>query len=267
MTAHALRRLRQVGSALGGARPKCSVIDADGSLLIAKFTSREDTENVEAMEVSTLKLAARCGIETPDARIDHSQDLPVALIRRFDRGTGRRPYISAQTFLAAPDALSGTYVDLVEMMRRHSDNPRADIRQLFQRLAFTILVSNVDDHLKNHGFRHMEKGRWRLSPLFDVIPSPGRHRELKTPISQISGSEANIEVLVDHCRFFDMEQSEASAAIGRIATEVNASWQSIGSANGLSSQDITDYKPAFEHAQMEKALTWASTGSSIPKFD
>lgn len=92
---------------------------ADGSLLVAKFTSRNDTSDVETMEVVTLQLAALCGLNAPEARLDRSDDLPVALIKRFDHGRGRRPYISAQTFLGAEDAVSGTYVDIAETMRRH----------------------------------------------------------------------------------------------------------------------------------------------------
>lgn len=255
MTAQALRRLRQVGSALGGARPKCSVIDNNGSLLIAKFTSRNDRENVEAMEVTTLKLAAMCGLDAPEVRIDYSDDLPVALIKRFDRGRGRRPYISAQTFLDAPDAESGTYTDLVDTMRAHSDDPVTDIRLLFERVAFTILVSNVDDHLKNHGFLHAQRGKWRLSPIFDVNPSPDRHRELKTHISPISGAEASIETLLDHAVLFDRDPDEAVSLIARMAATIVNSWEQLARSNGMSTADISHYRPAFEHADMERALS------------
>lgn len=263
MTAQALRRLRQVGSALGGARPKCSVIDNDGSLLIAKFTSRDDRENIEAMEVATLNLAALCGLEVPAARIDHSDDLPVALIRRFDRGTGRIPYISAQTFLDAPNAISGTYTDIVDMMRQHSYDPARDIRQLFERVAFTVLVSNVDDHLKNHGFLYSANGKWRLSPLFDVNPSPARHRELKTHISPASGSEASIESLLEHSEFFDIGSDEARALVGRQAVTISHNWEKLGKTHGLSGKDVANYRPAFEHGEMEIALSFSKPNDPV----
>jgi serine/threonine-protein kinase HipA len=254
MTAKALRRLRQVGSALGGARPKCSVIDKDGKLLVAKFTSRDDTADVETMEVITLRLAAICGLHASVARLDKSDDLPVALVTRFDRGRGRRPYVSAQTFLGARDALSGTYVDIAEAMRVHSFNPKQDMSELFNRLAFTILVSNVDDHLKNHGFLHQGRGKWSLSPLFDVNPSPDRHRELKTHISEYSGAGSDIDALVEHADYFDIDPDDAALRIGEMARSITSSWVRLSEQFGMASRDIAHYRPAFEHDEMKKAL-------------
>jgi serine/threonine-protein kinase HipA len=255
MTAAKLKRLRQIGSALGGARPKCSVIDTDGSLLIAKFTSIYDTNNVERAEVLTLNLAQQCGLTAPSARLDMSGDLPVALIRRFDRtSAGRLPYISAQTMLEAADANSGTYTQIAEAIRTHSDNPKRDLGELFKRVGFTILVSNVDDHLKNHGFLYAGNNRWRLSHLFDVNPAPDRHRELKTAISEISGTGASIEALIDHAPFFDLSGDQATEAVNAMATTISENWESLALRLGMDREDIKFYRGAFEHAEMDKAL-------------
>jgi serine/threonine-protein kinase HipA len=252
--------LNKVGTALGGARPKCTLIDRDGTLLVAKFTSEDDLANIEVMEVATLELAARCGLRVPRARIRSANGQPVALIQRFDRMGGRQPYISARTFLAKTDASPGNYVDLTEAMRLHSADPQSDIRELFARVAFSILVSNVDDHLRNHGFLHDGGGKWRLSPIFDINPSPERHRQLKTHISRISGPEASIGELLDHASFFDLDITEAAHVIAGIASTVSSEWVSIGRRIGLTSGDISHYRPAFEHADMEIALKVARDG-------
>lgn len=254
MTAAALKRLRQIGSALGGARPKCSVIDTDGSLLLAKFTSRYDTYNVERAEVLTLNLAQQCGLNAPSARLDVSDGLPVALIRRFDRNSnGRVPYISAQTMLEARDATSGSYTQLAEAIRIHSDDPKRDMTELFKRVAFTILVSNVDDHLKNHGFLYTGNNQWRLSHMFDVNPAPERHRELKTAISELSGSEASIEVLVEHAPFFDLSKDQAAQSVCAMATTISERWETLAVRLGMDRNDIRTYRPAFEHTDMKNA--------------
>jgi serine/threonine-protein kinase HipA len=213
------------------------------------------------MEVTTLQLAARCGIDAPSARIAVSDGRPVALIIRFDRGSGRRPFISAQSFLDAPDAVSGTYVDLADQMRRFCDDPRRDVNELFRRVAFTILVSNVDDHLKNHGFLHVHRGRWRLSPVFDVNPAPERHRELKTHISDASGSTASIEALIDHADYFEISEDDAVGLISDMADTIRSGWRDLARSNGLSSKDISDYRPAFEHSDMEFSV---SLGDRVP---
>ena len=253
MTAKALQRLRQVGSALGGARPKCSVLDGD-QLFIAKFTSRLDTQSVELVEVLTLQLAELCGLRAPAVRLDQSDGLAVALIQRFDRSAnGRIPYISAQTMLDRDDANGGTYTELAEAIRAHSDAPGRDLPELFKRIAFTILVSNTDDHLKNHGFLYAGNNQWRLSPRFDVHPSPDRHRDLKTAISEISGTTASIATLLEHAPFFDVPTAEAAAILKSMATTIRQSWRGMGQKLGMARQDFDVYVSAFEHEDTDVA--------------
>src|SRR5690606_22338097 len=147
----------------------------DGDILwLAKFTSVHDQQPIERVEVATLRLAQACGIRTPAARLELADTpFPVALIRRFDRrGATRIPYISARTALGKTGAARGSYTEIVDFIRTYSDDPRGEFRELFLRLVFTILVSNKDDHLKNHGFIYVGSGRWRLSPIFDVNPAP-----------------------------------------------------------------------------------------------
>jgi serine/threonine-protein kinase HipA len=258
----ALRRLRQVGTSLGGARPKCSVIDNDGSLAVAKFTSRRDTYSVERAEVLTLRLARLCGIDAPEARIESSDGLPVAIIKRFDRsGRGRIPFISAQTLLDAPAATGATYAELSDALRRHAASPRSEMRELFRRVGFTILVSNVDDHLKNHGFLYAGDDRWRLSPVFDVNPAPERFRELKTAIADPSEPQASIELLLDHAFCFEVERDEAVEMIHLMARVIAEKWEGLAREAGMSRTEVGEYRSAFEHSEAEYALRGAAVQS------
>lgn len=260
----ALRRLRQVATSLGGARPKCSVIDSDGSLAIAKFTSRLDSLAVERAEVLTLRLARLCGIDAPDARIELSDGLPVAIIKRFDRsGHGRIPFISAQTMLDAPVATGATYTELSDAIRQYAASPRDEMKALFQRVGFTILVSNVDDHLKNHGFLYVGDDKWRLSPMFDVNPAPERFRKLKTAIADQADPEASIELLLDHAFCFEIERDEAVETIRLMAGVIEEKWQGLAREVGMGRADMETYRPAFESAESEYALR-VQIGMSVP---
>jgi serine/threonine-protein kinase HipA len=221
----ALARLVGGGSSLGGARPKCTVVLADGGLALAKFTSRHDQHAIEKAEVLTLKLARLCGLDAPDAELIQSGPLPVALIRRFDRGkTGRVPYLSAQSFLGMAEATGGTYVDFADMLRKQALLPELSVRELFARVGFSILVSNTDDHLKNHGLLAGGNGQWRLSPLFDVNPSPERERYLKTAIADPGESQASLELLVDQAESFGLSSGEARRLVADQAQCIRAQW-------------------------------------------
>jgi serine/threonine-protein kinase HipA len=251
----ALRRLRQVGTTLGGARPKCSVIDNDGTLAVAKFTSRLDTHSVERAEVLTLRLARLCGIDAPDARVESSDGLPVAIIKRFDRvGNGRVPFISAQTMLDAPAATGATYTQLCDAIRQHAASPRKQMRELFRRVAFTVLVSNVDDHLKNHGFIYVGDGKWRLSPVFDVNPAPERFRKLKTAIADPSEPDASVQLLLENAFCFEVETDEAAKIIRLMARVIAEKWEGLGRDVGMKRAEIAEYRRAFEHGEAEYAL-------------
>jgi serine/threonine-protein kinase HipA len=255
--AAALRRLRQIGSSLGGARPKCSIIDSDGTLAIAKFTSKHDTYPVERAEVLTLRLARLCGLDAPKARIEMSAGLPVAIIERFDRTpTGRVPYISAQTMMDFSAATGGTYLNLADVIREQAASPYTELKELFQRVAFTILVSNVDDHLKNHGFLYAGDGRWRLSPAFDVNPAPERFKELKTAIADPAAPDASISMLMEYAFYFEIDSDEAAKLVGSMAHAIADNWQGLAREVGMSGPEIAIYRPAFEHREAEDARSF-----------
>lgn len=251
----ALRRLRQIGTPLGGARPKCSIIDSDGSLSIAKFTSKTDTVAIERAEVMTLRLARLCDIDSAQARIEMSAGLPVAIIKRFDRSPkGRIPYVSAQTMLQAPLATGETYANVADAVRQHCATPALALRELFKRIAFTILVSNVDDHLKNHGFLYAGNNQWNLSPVFDVNPAPERFRELKTAIADPSVPAASIELLLSQAYYFEVDADAAAASVGSMARTIADSWQNLASVAGMTKTERDEFRPAFDHQEATYAL-------------
>jgi serine/threonine-protein kinase HipA len=170
-----LNQLVAPGSSLGGAGPKASVRDETGDLCIAKFPSRADTRNMAAWEMLAHRLAAKCGISLPQARLLESgeRDQSTFLVKRFDRTAngGRRAFVSAMTLTQRRDGEPGaSYLELVELLQRQGAETLRDTHQLFRRIVFSVLIHNTDDHLRNHGFFVEERGL-RLSPAYDMNPS------------------------------------------------------------------------------------------------
>jgi serine/threonine-protein kinase HipA len=219
-TAADLAYLRGRGTSLGGMRPKCTVVDDDGHLAIGKFPSVKDERPVTKGEVLAMRLAKTSGLRVAEARLVDSDSAPVALIRRFDRTDdgGRIPYISAATLLGSDpaDPQEHFYTEIVDALRIHGAEVQLDLEELWRRMAFFVLVTNVDDHLHNHGFLHVSHGQWRLAPAFDLNPFPDRVRELKTWISEETGPEATIEALLSVLAYFRISPSRASEILGRI---------------------------------------------------
>lgn len=251
-----LAYLRGRGTSLGGLRPKCSVLDEDGALAIGKFPSVTDERPVTKGEVLALRLARKAGIDAADARLVESDGAPVALIRRFDRtGDGARlHYISAATMLgadpAAPDEHS--YTDIVDALRQYGSRPAADIEELWRRIAFSILITNVDDHLRNHGFLHADRGQWRLAPAFDINPFPERVRELKTWVSEETGPEATIDALLSVTGYFRLSRERAAAILTEVEAAV-ATWREEGRLLGVSNLELDSLTDAFEHQERAAA--------------
>lgn len=239
----------------GGARPKASV-EGEGQLWIAKFTSRNDQRAVARAEVATLKLAAKCGLRVPEARLELARsDSPVALIRRFDRrGDDRIPYMSARTALDWKGSEGRFYTHIADVIREISSRPRDDLHELWRRIIFTILVSNTDDHLNNHGFIYVGQNRWRLSPAFDINPAPTRQRMLQTGILEGEPFDASLTLALDAAGFFDIEREEAEWMASRMAINVNGAWRKSLRAEGASAGEINVFDTAFQHVEMEQAL-------------
>src|SRR5450631_1730623 len=161
------------GSSLGGARPKASVIDQHGRLAIAKFPKETDDYSIETWEEIAMRLADRAGIATPEHELVQVAGKAVLLSRRFDRADGTRiPFLSAMAMTGSKDGERGSYPEIVDVLTRHGAQAKADALALYRRMVFNVLISNVDDHLRNHGFLWLGRTGWSLSPAYDLNPTP-----------------------------------------------------------------------------------------------
>lgn len=259
-TAEDLRYLQGKGTSLGGMRPKCTMVDEDGWLAIGKFPSVGDARSVTRGEVLALKLAARAGIDAAPARIvllgDNGNAVPVAVIRRFDRdgSDGRIPYQSAASLLQASREEDRSYTEIADAIRTHGHAPTQDVQQLWRRLAFNLLITNVDDHLQNHGFLHVAHGQWRLAPAFDINPFPDKDRESKTWLSEQDGPITDVQMLLTRSPYFALSEEQGLAVLGEVHAAVSH-WRQValGPEVGLRAAELDDFAPAFEHPQMDAA--------------
>lgn len=243
-----LTYLKGRGTSLGGMRPKCSLRDADGSLAIAKFPSITDERNVTAGEVLALTLAKCAGINAVDARIVMTDTLPVAVIKRFDRTQEgyRIPYVSAATMLgvSADDEQEHSYTGIVDALSVHGVQVEKDCHELFRRIAFSIFINNVDDHLRNHGFLHAGEGQWQLAPAFDINPFPDRAAELKTWISPDTGPAASIEALLSTAMHFRLSAARANSIVAEVSAAVRG-WRRVAAGLHMCVKEIESFSSAF----------------------
>jgi len=253
-TAQDLRFLLGAGSPLGGARPKSAVSLADGRLAMAKFPKPDDTRDIAAGEILALTLAAKAGIQVAEHRRVPAGGHSVAVITRFDRdGKNRLPFISAATLLGLPQGDPGAYTLLADGIRQFGHDVPGDLRELWRRLVFSLLASNYDDHLRNHGFLMREPGRWSLSPAYDINPVPevDRVRMNKTSIAE-DQAEPTIEGALDVAPRFGLRTSEARRILGEVFVSV-FSWQTTGKRLRLKASTLDAYASAFQHSLMEEA--------------
>jgi serine/threonine-protein kinase HipA len=250
-----LRLLLAPGSSLGGARPKASVRDCGGDLAIAKFPSRSDEFNTVLWEALALKLAARAGIVVPDWRLETVAGRKVLLLRRFDRnGTLRVPFLSAMSMLGAKDNEPRSYMEFVDILRQHGANPKADMHALWRRIVFNVLISNTDDHLRNHGFLWDGPAGWRLSPSYDLNPVPTdiKPRILSTSIDLEDGT-ASLKLAFEVASYFELSSSEAYSIAGEVGQAV-ATWRNEAGRLELTATEIDRMASAFEHDDLKTAL-------------
>lgn len=250
-----LRLIFAPGSSLGGARPKASVIDRHGHLSIAKFPKETDPYRIETWEEVALRLAGQAGIETPDHGLIDVAGKPVLLSRRFDRhGAIRIPFLSAMAMMGARDGERGSYPEMVDVLAQHGAQGKADAQALYRRVAFNVLISNVDDHLRNHGFLWRGRAGWSLSPAYDLNPVPAdlKARVLTTSIDLDDGT-CSLDLLESASPFFALTLTQARTVIREVAT-VTATWRETAKAVGARSAEINRMASAFEHDDLKRAL-------------
>lgn len=243
------------GSSLGGARPKASVIDQHGQLSIAKFAKEDDGYRIELWESVALKLAETAGIDAARHQLREVAGKSVLLSRRFDREGDRRiPFLSALSMLELKDGERGSYPELVDVLARHGARAGSDAAQLFRRMIFNILISNVDDHLRNHGFLWRDKAGWTLSPVYDLNPTPTdvKPRILTTNIDLDEGTcDIGLALSVADC--FGLNAGRAEV-IAREVAQATSTWQRVAQAQGAQPAEIRRMESAFEHDDLRRAL-------------
>lgn len=225
--------LMSPGSSLGGARPKASVIDENEHLWIAKFPSRYDEYDIGAWEYVVYRLALTAGVNMAQCRLEKlNSNHRTFLTKRFDRtAKGRRHFTSALTQLGYYDGdYDASYLELAEFLTINGANAKADLAQLWRRILFNIAVSNVDDHLRNHGFIY-QTGGWVLSPAYDINPvTPAEGLRLNITDTD---NRLDYALAMDVIDFFQLERPEAEKIKSEVVKSVSQ-WKSIATEIGLS---------------------------------
>jgi serine/threonine-protein kinase HipA len=236
------------GSSLGGARPKASVMDDKGHLWIAKFPSSRDEKNAGAWEMVLHELAQSCGIHVSEARLQKfSSRHHTFLSKRFDR-TGdhkRIHFASAMTLLGLQDGADHDegvgYLDLVGFIMQNCPEAKEDLEQLWRRMAFNIMVSNTDDHMRNHGFILSLRG-WRLSPAYDMNPNE-MGNGLTLNITENSNA-LDISLALETAHLYQLKSERAERILKEMHYEIS-NWRSIAKKFGISNSEIEQTKRAF----------------------
>jgi serine/threonine-protein kinase HipA len=253
-TANDIRYLLGAGATLGGARPKSAVALPDGRLAIAKFPKPDDLRDIAAGEVLAMALAQRAGISVAESQLVRLGQKSVAVITRFDRaGNFRLPFLSGATLLGLPPDQPGAYTLLADAIRQFGDNVPGDLTELWRRLVFSLLASNYDDHLRNHGFLMRRPGRWSLSPAYDLNPVPeiDRAHSWKTPISEDQGEEGIAGAMSVASRF-GLKNAGATSIL-REVYEAISQWRTSATALKLKTSITAPYATAFDHCLMDEA--------------
>jgi serine/threonine-protein kinase HipA len=249
-----LRLLIAPGSSLGGARPKASVREGNGRLAIAKFPRKDDEISTVLWESVALRLAKMAGMDVADGRIEKVARKPVLIVDRFDRaGTRRIPFLSALSMLAAKDNQTRSYLELADALRRYGAAPKLDLAALWRRIVFNILISNTDDHLRNHGFLYAGADGWRLSPAYDLNPVPTdvKPRVLTTAIDEVDGT-ASLELALTVAAYFDIDDAKARTIAKEVGNAVRR-WRTVAAKLGIKDAEIDRMESAFEHKDLDTA--------------
>lgn len=249
-----VQNLLLIGTLMGGARPKAVVEDDDG-LWVAKFNRDDDRWNNTRVEHAMLELARTCGISAATSRVATIGGKDVLLVRRFDRektpkGYTRARMFSGLTLLRADEAADArerwSYVLMAEELRRVVAEPKKDAPELFRRMVFNALISNIDDHPRNHALIAKERD-WKLSPAYDLTPSPviaQDRRDLAMTVGD-QGRFANAtNLLSQHTRFL-LDADEAKAIVADMTERVRATWYDVVREQGVSKTDAAAIRAAF----------------------
>jgi serine/threonine-protein kinase HipA len=208
---------------------------------------------VTRWEAVALALAREAGISVPDWTLHVIDGKPVLIVDRFDRGAARRVgYVSAMTMLEAADGDAGSYLDIADVIERHSPSAGEDLRQLWRRIAFSILICNTDDHLRNHGFLRTSTAGWSLSPAFDLNPDPRPGPKYLSTAIDYDTTAARLDALVGVAEYFRLTDDQARGVL-RDVVGATSRWRAAAHEAGLDRAAVEQMALAFEHEQSEVA--------------
>jgi len=250
-----LRLLLAPGSSLGGARPKASVIDKKGHICIAKFPRKDDTFQVVQWEAVALTLAQKAGLNIPEWSMKTIENTHIMLLKRFDRqGEKRIPFLSAMSMLNATDNQQRSYLEIATALIEYGAEPNKDLKELWRRIVFSVLISNTDDHMRNHAFLYENQAGWRLSPVYDINPTSieEKPRILSTCIDY-DDSTASLALALSVRDEFRLTKEQATHIIKEVAKAV-AQWEHVAQSVGLNKNEINRMRSAFSHVDIEYAL-------------
>jgi serine/threonine-protein kinase HipA len=240
-----LMQLTAPGTSLGGARPKASYIDTDGSMWLAKFPASDDRRDIGLWEYLAAELAGKCGVVMPDSRtLKFSNRGHTFAVERFDRvGESRRLYASAMTLSGKSEGDAASYLDIVEVIETQGEKGRiaADLEQLYRRILFSILIGNRDDHLRNHGFLRGRSG-WMLSPAFDINPNPDK-AEHALAIDEADPTPTSATLIASR-DYYRMNLARARKIEDEIRGVV-AGWKDEAARLGIARQEIAALDPVI----------------------
>jgi serine/threonine-protein kinase HipA len=232
------------------------VRDKDGHLAVAKFPKKDDEIDIIGWEAVALELAQKAKITVPEWRLENVGRQRILISRRFDRQNNRRiPFLSAMSALSAKDGELHSYLEIADAIRNISASPQSDLHDLWRRIVFNILISNVDDHLRNHAFLYAGLAGWRLSPAYDLNPTPVdiRPRVLSTAID-LADSTASLDIALDTASYHELEAQDAKRIVKEVAASVSQ-WRETALKYKISKAEVTRMASAFEHDDLKKALS------------
>lgn len=252
-----VEKLLLEGTSMGGARPK-AVIEENDKLWIAKFSTSQDRWNVPVVEHAMLELAKLCGLNVSESKITSVAGKDVLLVKRFDRakcedgGYYRYRMISALTLLQSDDDVSSrdswSYLLLADEIRRVSIRPKEDLHELFSRMCFNALISNLDDHPRNQAVLARERG-WCLSPAYDLTPSSAVAKDARY-LAMACGSQGRIsrrENLISGCARFLLSNEEAENIIDSMSEKIKKNWYNYLRRAGATEKDCGLVASAFNY--------------------
>ncbi|HXW29010.1 MAG TPA: HipA domain-containing protein [Xanthobacteraceae bacterium] len=253
------QELMLIGTSMGGTRPKTVVEDEQG-LWIAKFNRADDRWNFAKVEHAMLVLAKKCGISAAESRVVQVSGKDVLLVHRFDRFQAEKGYtrarmISGLTLLQADEneRARWSYISMIEEMRRVGAKPSKDASELFRRMCFNALISNLDDHPRNHALIAKER-EWNLSPAYDLTPSPVIAQDQRD-LAMICGDRGRLacasNILSQHTRFL-LGPVEAKKLIDDMRQLVSATWYDVVRAGGVSKKDAEAIRTAFVYEGFDR---------------